>query len=349
MPRRKTTAVTPPQTLPAAPKPKREVIVTTSPIPTLDTAAFEHMVRVATAMARANLIPTSLSMDGNKELPFETVMSRCLMIVNQAVRWGLDPWSVAACTSVIKGRLCYEGKLVTALLDAKLGVDLDYTFNDGTGDDFGVTVSATVNGRVREISGTVGEWKTTGDNSPWSRTSTDARKRMLRYRGAREWARAYASAVLLGIYTDDEMEGLEEDTRARRALPTGSGIINRIGGDGGSQGFDPAKTMQAIENAAAGVAEDPEDDQPAEPATDPKQIDLTANAEEISDKLTPEEIAVLKDLKSELSRSSTELEVGATENLFSAAIASLSDAAKIEASDAVEKRMKAINKGARKR
>src|ERR1700742_4942805 len=93
-------------------------------IPALDTARFEHMQRIANVMARSTMIPETLRMygpkDNRQDLPFEQVMSNCFLVVNQAVRWGMDPFAVVSCCAVVHGRLSYEGKLVAAVLDAKL-------------------------------------------------------------------------------------------------------------------------------------------------------------------------------------------------------------------------------------
>jgi len=192
-------------------------------VPTLDTARFEHMQRIATVMASSTLVPETLRTIGGKDdkqdLPRETVLANCFLVVNQAVRWGMDPFAVAQCCSVVHGRLCYEGKLVHAVLEAKLGVRLKYEFNEGKGDQLAVTVSGLLSGEDEErtVEGTVAQWKTTGTNSPW--TSPANWKRQLRYRGAREWARAHAPGTLLGVYSDDEMDDLVV-RRARDITPT---------------------------------------------------------------------------------------------------------------------------------
>src|SRR5690606_37380571 len=129
-------------------------------VPILDTARFEHMQRIATVMAGSPPIPDSLRCTkvGNNDpvpLPPQTVVANCFLIVNQSSRWGMDPFAVAGCTSVVHGRLMYEGKLVAAVLEAKLGVQLSYEFGtwipasetvdlstEGTGDLLGVRVSA---------------------------------------------------------------------------------------------------------------------------------------------------------------------------------------------------------------
>ena len=61
------------------------------------------------------------------------------------------------------------------------------------------------------VTGTVGDWKTNGAGSPWKGES--ANERQLRYRGAREWSRAYAPAAILGIMAEDEAQDFKKETR----------------------------------------------------------------------------------------------------------------------------------------
>jgi hypothetical protein len=226
----------------AAPAPARAVKVyepVTDVVPILDTARFEHMQRIATIMAGSSLIPDSLRIGGSGDNKYElapaTVVANCFLIVNQAVRWGMDPFAVAGSTSVVHGRLMYEGKLVAAVLESKLGLQLRYEFGkwdnatetldttvEGTGDSLGVRVSGQRAGDEEPvfIEGSVGQWKTTGSNSPWR---AGAFKRQLRYRGTREWSRAYSSGLMLGVITDDELDILadrrETAQRLRNAPP----------------------------------------------------------------------------------------------------------------------------------
>lgn len=201
-----------PQAVAVITPPPREVRVVTDPIPTLDTAKFEHMYRVATAMAEMSVLPDSLRLekdaDGNVVLlPFRTIVANCFMVVNQAVRWHMDPFAVVQCCSVVHGRLMYEGKLVAAVLDANLGVRLSYEFNNKTGQNFGVTVSGTIPGedKPRTIFGRVMDWHR-GPKSPWA--SEGAWERQLRYMGAREWARAHSPATMLGVVAAEEADGI---------------------------------------------------------------------------------------------------------------------------------------------
>jgi len=188
-------------------------------IPILDTSKFEHMQRIAMVMAETSIIPSSLrgiEKNGNLvEFPKQVIIANCFRIVNQAVRWGLDPFAVADCASIIHGKLMWEGKLIAAVLDVKLGVDLQYDFDDKPNQELGVTVSGTLPGetKVRTVYGQVKDWHR-GPKSPWA--NPGAWKRQMRYMGAREWARAHKPSVILGVYADDELNDI-----AGRDVPAG--------------------------------------------------------------------------------------------------------------------------------
>jgi hypothetical protein len=176
------------------------------------------------AMAIGSTIPESLrrtKVDGKEvDYPENVVVANCFRVVNQAVRWGFDPFAVMDCVSLVHGKMMYEGKLIAAVIDAKLGVALDYEFFDEEkGKQLGVRVLGTRPGetKVRIIEGRVADWHK-GDKSPWANPADW--KRQLRYRGAREWARAHAPAVMLGVYTEDEFDGL-----MARDVPTGSRAV----------------------------------------------------------------------------------------------------------------------------
>jgi hypothetical protein len=187
-----------------------QIRVVENQIDVLDTAKFDHMWRIAKVMATGSLIPETLRTTGNKQnkvdLPPDVVAANCFLVVNQAVRWGMDPFAVVGCCSVVHGRLMYEGKLVAAVLQAKSGVRLRYEYNDASGMAFGVRVVGRLQGEAeeREVFGTVGDWRTTGDRSPWD--SPGNHRRQLAYRGAREWGRIHDPSALLGVYTDDEFD-----------------------------------------------------------------------------------------------------------------------------------------------
>lgn len=155
-------------------------------------------LQLADVMAKASLMPEHLR---NKP-------GDCLLIVMQAQRWGMDAASVAQSTSVVHGKLCYEGKLVAAALYAMGAVEgrLEYEFS-GNGDNRKVIVTGRPRGAKKDqtVEGTVGNWKT--NNEQWKKQPDD----MLTYRGTRQWARRYAPEALLGVYTPDEMDDVPND------------------------------------------------------------------------------------------------------------------------------------------
>jgi hypothetical protein len=201
----------------------------------LDSNAFEHLQRVATMMAAASLIPECLRGDyegrgdNRRFVPHQpaTVLANCFMIAEQSVRWNMSPFAVAQSCSIVRGKLMYEGKLVAAVIEARAGVKLTYTFGkwnpktesvdtsvEGENDLLGVVVS---DDEGRTVEGSVGTWKTTQNDTPWR---PGAFKRMCRYRGAREWCRAHEPGVMLGVLTDDEIDDLRDRRFAHEPRPT---------------------------------------------------------------------------------------------------------------------------------
>ncbi|HZP68348.1 MAG TPA: recombinase RecT [Pseudolabrys sp.] len=200
--------------LPVAAPTKKPLAVRTveHPIPVYDTARFEHMQRIAAMMANAPLVPEHL-----RKGDLQNAIASCFLVVNQAANWDMDPFAVAQATYIGPGnRIGYEGKLIHAAIQKKLGIDLQYEFS-GEGAGRAISVSGTLPGEdePREIIGTFAQWHTKDKEGNvkgnWRQQPDD----QLIYRGARQWCRRYAPGVILGVYSDDEIEDIE--TRARNA------------------------------------------------------------------------------------------------------------------------------------
>jgi hypothetical protein len=293
----------------------RERIEVVDTVPILDTSRFEHMQRIANVMAHSSMMPESLYMTGKANekmrLPHEQIMSNCFLVVNQALRWGLDPFAVAQCVSVVHGKLCYEGKLVSAVLQAKLDRNLHHHFT-GSGDDMRVYLSDErfTDEIIKELKpgyrrqdmrifdGSVNEWKTTGANSPWSPKNFT---RMLIYRGTRDWCRIYEPALMLGIYTDDEMEDMSEHTRARELrdiTPSKPSLMDRLRSQQEAsqattserEGFDPSFVQSETDATLQGDVIDAEtnsntDEEP--PLSTSVDADAAASVSEAGDDPSP--------------------------------------------------------------
>lgn len=249
----------------------------TSEVAVWDTASFEHMKRVAVVLSQSGLVPETIS---HGEWQDETgkamkgylgdaiVGARCTLICNQARLWGADPLNVLQCTSLINGRLMYEGKLIAAVVASMTGVKLRYKL--GLWDTDHITFAPTIQAvddrgegvfdadgapvmvadpaflygageRLavrcydpddveRHVDGSVAQWKTTRSGNPWS--SPSAWTRQLRYRASREWARAYEPGVILGILADGDQD-IEEITQTVRPV----GLMQRLSGEQSGDGF----------------------------------------------------------------------------------------------------------------
>jgi hypothetical protein len=181
-------------------------------ISVFDSGQFGQMWRISEALAAGSLIPETLK----GKTPEET-KANCLRVVEQAARWGLSPFAVMDSASVVKGRLMWEGKLIAAAIKTSLNVRLRYAY-EGEGECRKVTVSGIIDGIEETITGTVADWKTKREGSPWDNLAN--RDQMLAYRGARQWARRHAPEVILGIYAPDEFEGEGELRNVTQAANT---------------------------------------------------------------------------------------------------------------------------------
>lgn len=170
---------------------------------------FDRLHRVAEMMATAKLVPEHL----------QGSVGDCFMVVQQAYRWRMDPFAVAQKTFVVSGKLGYEGQLVAAVVNSRAPIvgRLSYEY-DGSGENRSVTVSGTLEGdqQPRKLTVRLGDVQT--GNKNWT-TNTD---QMLAYRGARDWARRHTPEVILGVYTQDELEEMRGGERRERDVTPAS-------------------------------------------------------------------------------------------------------------------------------
>lgn len=170
----------------------------------MDTARFEHMYRIAEAMATASLIPDHLR---DKSGDPRRTAANCFLVVNQAMRWGFDPFAVAPETYAVGGKLGFQGKLIAAVVNARAGLKgrLRYQFS-GTGDERTVTVSGTFEGESEPQSISLRMKDARTGNDMWKK---DPDQKLV-YSGSIKWARRYCPEVVLGVLTDDDLERITE-------------------------------------------------------------------------------------------------------------------------------------------
>lgn len=135
----------------------------------------------------------------------------CMAIAMQSAQWGMNPFAVAQKTHLVNGTLGYEAQLVNAVIASSSAIEGRFHY-EYSGDwdkqnspDAAVRAGAILKG---ESDITWGEWlfiaKVSTKNSPLWKT---APKQQAAYLAVKYWARLYAPQVILGVYTNDELEG----------------------------------------------------------------------------------------------------------------------------------------------
>jgi hypothetical protein len=155
--------------------------------------SMDQAMRLAELMSQGELVPKHL-----QKKPGD-----CLMVIEQAMRWGMSPFAVAQCTSVIQGKLMFEGKLVGAALNGSgiLAGRMKYDY-DGDGSKRRVVASAVLRGETEPRAVEVWLDKVKTSNGMW----TSQPDQQLAYSANRIWARRFAPEVMLGVYTPEEFD-----------------------------------------------------------------------------------------------------------------------------------------------
>jgi hypothetical protein len=155
--------------------------------------SVDQATQLAKIMAENSLVPAHL----------KGKVADCFLVVDVAIRWGMSPFAVAQCTSVISGKMMFEGKLVAAVINAKgdLARRLDYRF-EGEGDKLVCYPFATLRGEdePRTIPEGVALAKVRTSNDQWRKQP----HQQLTYAAARIWARRHMPELMLGVYSEEE-------------------------------------------------------------------------------------------------------------------------------------------------
>lgn len=168
----------------------------------MDTAKFEHLQRIAGILGDSAMTPAHLKGKTERE-----TIANCFRVVNQAFRWGFDPFAVADETYVVSGKLGYQGKLVAAVIHTRAGLDgrLKQVY-EGQGEKLSLTISGRFRGEseTREVTITLAQAKT--QNKMWV---TDPEQKLW-YSGVIKWARRHCPEVIMGVLTEEDIERIQE-------------------------------------------------------------------------------------------------------------------------------------------
>lgn len=149
----------------------------------------------------------------------------CLAVIMQADRWGMDPYVVAGKTHVVNGNLGYEAQLVNAVVSSSTAItgrfQIEFSPDEWKNDKdekAWCRVGATLKGEAEITWGQkVYPAKQSVKNSPLWKTDP---QQQTAYLAIKKWARLYTPAVLLGVYTSDELPTVEQE-KEREVGPIG--------------------------------------------------------------------------------------------------------------------------------
>jgi len=215
--------------------------------------SMNEAIEFANVVAKCDLLPDHL-----KNKP-----GNCIRVISQAAQWGMDFFGVADCTSIIHGKVMYEGKLISAVINARgnLKSRLRYDF-EGEGNKRVLTVSGTIKGEdeARTIKLTYDEACEVNKNGQMKKQP----EQQMCYIGARIWARRHMPELMMGVYTPDEYD---EDAQTD---------------DDGIAGTPPKRPNVPKKNkgAAAAMSATKPEPKPAEKVEDPKPAEKVEEPKE---------------------------------------------------------------------
>lgn len=200
---------------------------------------MSEAMKLAEMMAGAKLVPAAL-----QKSPAD-----CLMVIQQAIRWDMDPFAVAQECSVIQGKLMHSGKLVAAVVNARGSLTQRLSFEySGEGDNRTIKVSGQLQGepspRVVEV--VLKNAKT--QNSMWQKQPDQ----QLMYHGTRVWARRHTPELMLGVYSPEEFD--ETPTKPRRPV-AGANVMLPAQDTATGEIIEPDSPSQPVQTATAAPLE----------------------------------------------------------------------------------------------
>jgi hypothetical protein len=186
----------------------------------LDYRAMESMNTLANLMASGqSTVPKHLQ--GNP--------ADCMAIIMQSAQWRMNPFAVAQKTHVVSGTLGYEAQLVNAVVSSSKAINGRFHYRYGgdwevTGDGSNQKIQTGVNvnngntitqncwiqvGAILSGEDEI-QWGerlypsmvTTKNSALWKTNP----KQQGGYLALKYWARLYAPAVIMGVYSSDELE-----------------------------------------------------------------------------------------------------------------------------------------------
>lgn len=222
---------------------------------------FQEVIQLAQLMAKSSFVPRQYR--GNE--------ANCAAVCLQALRWGMDPFSVAQKTYFINdgGVPGYEAQLIDAVINANAPIEsrLDVQWS-GAGNDMSCTVTGKFKGDPVPKSRTCRMSTITTRNSPsWKQDP----QQQLAYYTKRAWARLYCPDIIMGVYSKEEVEDFRGPDNAKDITPTAPSAPRPQPEDFADEDARAAEII-AQHKAQLGEADDdePEEEPAPQPAPTPR-------------------------------------------------------------------------------
>lgn len=219
-----------------------------------------ELVQFSELMAASQFVPNHL-----RRKPGD-----CLAVAMQAIRWNMDPFSVAQKTYFVREGAApgYEAQLIAAVVNARAPIEgrLHVEWS-GTGEALTCTVTGRFKNDPQPKARTVSIKNITTKNSPLWKSDP---QQQLAYYTIRAWARLFCPEVIMGVYAPDEVETIAPRGPTAATDVTPKPTVDRLKERLAPQA--PAETVIDAEPVAQAPAE-PEvidaeivsDDPPAQP------------------------------------------------------------------------------------
>lgn len=169
---------------------------------------FSEAMALADAMSQCSFVPKHL-----RGKPAD-----CLAVCLQALRWEMDPFSVAQKTYFVQEGAApgYEAQLINAVILSRAPLDgrPDIEWS-GSGNELTCTVTGRFRGDPKPKTKTCRFASVTPKNSPLWKSDPE---QQLAYFTTRAWARLYCPDILMGVYAPDEVAEIGPDL-ARDVTP----------------------------------------------------------------------------------------------------------------------------------
>jgi len=247
---------------------------------TLIPKSYQDAMQFSEMMAKADLLPQHL-----RGKPAD-----CFRIVAQAARWGMDPFAVADKTSVISGKIMYEGQLTAAVINSRgnLKGRLRYDFEGSA--EKPATLKLTVSGTIqsedapRTISLSYSQAKAINRNGQMDKNP----EQQMCYIGARIWARRHMPELILGVYGPDE--DMQEDTESDQKKPEMKNVSEPEAEKPKPKDRPSAPPKRATAPEKATKPKDPEPEPETESDTEPADSEFELTDDEPNTEAEPAKI-----------------------------------------------------------